>query len=63
MEVTGIAIFKELITIAASQEVRSIRDRSFTTTPHFSPATAQMTPGRIPAVIGGVLHWPWMRNA
>ena len=56
MEAIGRAIFKELSTIAASQEVTSARDRSFTTTPHFSTAMARMTPGKIPAVIGGVRH-------
>ena len=56
MEATGRAIFKELITIAASQETASVRETSLTTTPHFSTAMARITPGRIPAVIGGVLH-------
>jgi hypothetical protein len=56
MEATGRDTFNELITIAAWQEITSARKRSLTTTPKFSTAIARITPGRIPAVIGGVLH-------
>jgi hypothetical protein len=56
MEVIGLAIFKELKAIADWHEAISLRDRSLTTTSHRSIARARITPGNIPAVIGGVIH-------
>ena len=56
IEEMGRPIFRELIAMAASLEVTSAREISLTTTPHSSTASARITPGRIPAVIGGVRH-------